>query len=119
MEEVVILDTGNVKVTNSRFIVDGQTYAMNGVTSVRNLLQKPDRRIPGLLIFLGFIAIPVHILISIVLWGIAGYIWFKQKPGHCVLLSTSSGEARALTSKDEDFVNKIIEAVNQAIIQRG
>jgi len=35
------------------------------------------------------------------------------------LLSSASGEADALTSKDSDFIFRIVKALNEAIIARG
>lgn len=34
MEEKVFFEHGSVKVTNARFVVDAQTFAMSNVTSV-------------------------------------------------------------------------------------
>ena len=35
MEETTFFNEGGLTVTNSRFVVPGQTYAMSGVTSIR------------------------------------------------------------------------------------
>lgn len=43
MDEKVFLNKGSVKVTNSRFIVNGQTYAMSNVTSVKTGVIKANR----------------------------------------------------------------------------
>ena len=41
MEEKIFFEQGSVSVTHSRFIVDGQTYAINNVTSVKTGSKKP------------------------------------------------------------------------------
>jgi hypothetical protein len=41
------------------------------------------------------------------------------KADHSVLLSVSSGEVRALTSKDGEFIGRVISALNSAIVFRS
>lgn len=49
-----------------------------------------------------------------------GIAWFiLNKPKYSVVLSSASGEAEALTSKDSDFISRIVKALNEAIIARG
>jgi hypothetical protein len=53
MQETVFFEYESVRITNTRFIVDGQTFAMNNITSVKPLEKKPNRILPILLIVLG------------------------------------------------------------------
>lgn len=121
MEELSIFEEGNVKVTNARFVVDGQTYAMNSVTSVRQFEKKPQRIWPisvflvGLVIaFGGGSGIFGSIVMAV---GVA--LWVIQRTEFSVLLSTASGEARALASKDGAYILRVVSALNTAIVQRG
>ena len=43
MQETIFFEHAGVKVTNARFMVHSQTYAMNGVTSVKSLVTPPSR----------------------------------------------------------------------------
>ena len=42
VQETTFFEQGNVKVTNARFIVPSQTYAMSGITSVKFYTEKPS-----------------------------------------------------------------------------
>ena len=120
MEEKNFLAEGAVTVTNARFIAGEQTFAMSGVTSVKSLQKNPSRILPGIL---GFIAIAAFVSGSII-GGIifaagAAAAWFLMKPTYSVLLFTASGETNALSSKDGEFINRVVGAVNNAIVHRG
>jgi hypothetical protein len=122
MEEKVFFDSNGVSVSNARFIVHGQTYAMNGVTSVKQAVTHPSRLGPIVLGIIGLIVLTSGgngviwggILLAVtVLW------WIKQKPEWIVVLNSSSGETQALTSEDRSYISGVIEALNQSIIHRG
>jgi hypothetical protein len=123
MSEQIFFDQGNVKVTNARFIVNSQTYAMSGVTSVKTGFAPPNRN--G-----AFGAIAVGLLMAYaadggmklvgVLIAAAG-IWFltQLKDTHSVYLSSASGEVQALSDTDEDYIGRVVGALNEALIHRG
>jgi Family of unknown function (DUF6232) len=120
MEEKFFFNSSNVSVSNARFMVRGQTYAMNGVTSVKQTVAHPSRVGP---IVLGLISLLVAFVGSLV-FGILGLIlavvwWINQKSIWYVILSSSSGETRALSSSDRGHIDGVIEALNQSIIYRG
>lgn len=119
MEETVVFEENNVKVTNTRFIVDGQTYAMNGVTSVKRFEKKPPRVLPVIVGIFGLATMAASIFVGIAILAAAYGIWVSQKEEYSVLLSTSSGAAQALTSKDRVYIERVIAALNEAIINRG
>jgi hypothetical protein len=123
MSEQIFFNQGNVKVTNARFIVNSQTYAMSGVTSVKTGFAPPNRN--G-----AFGAIIVGVLIALggdgatklfgVLMAAAG-IWYltQLKNTHSVYLSSASGEVQALSDTDETYIGNVVEALNEALIHRG
>ena len=119
MEEKNFLDENGVVVTNTRFIVSSQTYAMSGITSVKNSYQPPSRFFPvvlllvGLLCLVGAPAVGVILIVVAVLWLIG------QKTDYHVLLTTASGEAKALSSNNKEFIAKVVQALNDAIVARG
>jgi len=107
-----------------------QTYAMSGVTSVGAGTEYPSKKGPILAILFGaFIALCG--LISIAKGGIvalvigAGIIALgvfslkKKLPIHSVLLRSASGEQKATSSTDVNLIQRIISALNQAIVLRG
>jgi len=122
--EKEFLREGKVVVTNARFIVPSQTYAMSGVTSVKKNRQDPDRKLPIIMIILGLIIILVSqtsgsIITTILLIGLGIFILTKLKPTYIIALNTSGGEMKALSSKDQEYIDKIIKALNESIIHRG
>ena len=42
-----------------------------------------------------------------------------MKPVYHVLLATSAGETRALMTKNREYLNQVVQAVNEAMIHRG
>ena len=123
MREQVFFEHGNVKVTNARFVVDSQTYAMNGVTSVKSNVAPPNRTGAILAIGVGllmlFAAEGASKIIGLAL--VAGGAWFlsRLKATHSVYLSSASGEVQALSGTDESFIKSVIHALNEALIHRG
>jgi len=123
--EQVFLNERDVSVSNSRMMHKGQTYAMSGITSVKSYEKKPSRKGPIILIIIGVLMLvdglhePALLLGAIIF--LAGGIawWVLRKADYSVLLTSASGEMKAYTSKDKDFVIKIVNAVNDAIVHRG
>ena len=119
MEEKNILSENGVTVTNTRFIVPAQTYAMAGITSVKNFEEPPKRMYPigcgivGLLFLAGVPVLGVGLIVLAVFW------WIYQKTKYHVLLTTAGGEVKALSSQNGPFISKVIQALNDAIVARG
>lgn len=127
MEEHVFFDNGDVKVTNARFVSNGQTYVMSNVTSVKSLVEVPSRISPVVLVIIGAVISFFGLGNSSVnasIIGIAcvavGVLWFVNvKKKYFVSLATASGEKRALSSEDESFIDAIVNSLNDAIVHRG
>lgn len=124
MEETEFYKNGNVSITNARFMVGSTTYAMNGVTSVKRGQTNPSKVGPVIMAIIGIIVVfaaatlmSKAIGVVVVLLAIA---WFKAiKPDYIVFLNSSSGESQALSSKDEQYIDDVINSLNNAIIHRG
>lgn len=119
MEEQVFLDEKGVKVTNARFITYGKTQALAGITSVSTLVKNPNRLWPIILIILGGILA----FNGEIGWGVlslVGILWLVlQKSTYYVQLESASGISNALESKDKDFIFRVVDALNDAIVARG
>ncbi|MGB5158067.1 MAG: DUF6232 family protein [Desulfobacterales bacterium] len=121
-EEQIFLNENGVSVSNSRMMYEGQTHAMSGITSVKSFENKPSRKGPIILIVIGILALAGGkntIIGALIFLGGGIAWWIAQKAEYSVLLTSASGEAKAYTSKDGDFVRKIVNAVNEAIVHRG
>lgn len=121
--ETEFFNSENTVVTNARFIVDGQTYAMNGVTSVKQGIKPADKKTGIWLVVIGIILFLAASggakLIGLVLLGVGAWLIYKAKPIASVILQSSSGEVQALSSENLSFISNVVSALNQAIIHRG
>lgn len=118
--EMTFLQKDGVRVTNTRFIVPGQTFAMAGVTSVRSVKIEPNRKWAFVSIVFGglFLMIPSSRVLGLLLL-IAGTVWaVVVKPTFAVALNSASGEHHAITSSSTEYINSIVTALNEAIVYR-
>lgn len=126
MEEETFFNDGGLTVTNSRFIVPGQTYTMSGVTSIRAEQYTPSRKWPMIVMGFGVVGLfsAVDEGIGAGLFGLAiiaiGVAWWRSKKTiYTVVLSSASGESDAFSSADEEFIDGVVSALNDAIVSRG
>jgi hypothetical protein len=125
-EETTFFQSGDIAVTNARFIVGAQTFAMRGITSVQGIEQSPSYVAPVILALLGLI-LALNLFSGEIGLGILGLlilaasIWLftRRKPTFAVVLRTAGGELTAYQSKKRDHIAEIIHALNQAIISHG
>ena len=123
MTEEVFYENGDVKVTNARFVVGNQTYAMNGVTSVKNTVIPAKHALGIVLAVVGVLlllggggGVKIFGLVLVIMGGVIAYM---VKATHVIVLHSSSGETQALTSTDKTYIGSVIEALNQSLIHRG
>jgi hypothetical protein len=110
-------EDGGITVTKTRFVVEGQTFALAGITSVRGAEIAPSRAGPIALLIVGVLLLVVYVGILMVIGAV---VWlFLQKPTFAVVLTAAGGEVKAYNSSDRRFIGRVIEALTQAIIARG
>lgn len=122
MDEKIFFNKGNVSVSNSRFIVDGQTYAMSNVTSVKSGVKPPERGAAIIIAVIGLACLFGSgwvFVAGIVALAIAILAWIGSKAKYTVILNTSSGENQALVSEDKSYITNVISSLNEAIVSRG
>lgn len=122
MSEQTFLSENGITISNARFITPGQTYAMSGVTSVKSLRKNPSRKAPIILGIIGLIAMvagDTGIIVGVLLIAASIAWWVLNKATFTVVLSSASGEAQAYTSKDSQFITRVVNALNEAIVARG
>lgn len=138
MGEETFFNHDSVQVTKTRFITPGETYAVNGIISVKTT--QTTEKIPSPFkekiltfiltwVFLGIasgIARLIHqevvssLILLFLLFGSWGILRLKKTvPKHSVTLRTSSGEVKAFESRDSEFIQEVTKALDQAIIARG
>lgn len=119
MEEKTFFEHEGVKVTNARFVVDGQTFAMSNVTSI-NPVAQPGSWLGGVIVLLiGLVTLTQNAFFGVPVVALAIYYLSKQKTTYHVMLRTSGGETKALTTHQKEYLKKVVSALNEAIVYRG
>jgi hypothetical protein len=119
MDEKIFFEHEDVKVTSARFISGGQTYAMSNVTSVKGFEKMPARFWGIVILLFGLIVAAISLVPGVIIAACAAAYLYLQKPIFHVLLSTSAGETKALVTYQRDYLNRVISAINDAIVSRG
>jgi hypothetical protein len=131
--DCIFLDEGGILVTKTRFVSGAQTFALANISSVRGVEAGPNRIGFVFLILIGvFISLGgtscvsdapwpgrVLIVIGIAIVCMAIVAMCRQRPLFVVMVISSGGEMEAYSSHDKDFMARVINALNQAIISRG
>lgn len=132
--ETTILEEGEIKITNLRAIFGDKTYAVSNISAVE-MQSKPPSLFPALIGILGgvlvLIAIPsllnnrtwdnnyTALVIGLVL-AIYSFLTVRAaKTQYIISFTSSSGEVKAFASPNEEQINRIVQALNDAIIQKG
>ncbi len=118
-EEKIFLDEKGVKVTNARFVTFAKTHTLAGITSVSSFVVPPKRKGPIVVAALGLISLIFAWYVGIILIALAVAWWISQKNIYQVVLSSASGSEDALSDRDSEFIGRVVNALNEAIIHRG
>lgn len=118
MEKTFFQDAG-ATVTNARFMTNGQTHAMSGITSVQEVTNEPMHGWPILLGAIGLVVCATNVAMGIAILIGAVFWWYSQKATYTVTIRTSAGELKALTDTDGVRVQRIVQALNEAIVYRN
>ena len=110
-----------VTVTQSRYITQSKTYAMRNISSVHVFEIEKSKAVPILMILLGlpFLLSRNVFWIGLILIGLGILLLFNIKNEYTVRISTNAGEADSTISKDKEYIQKIVNALNEAMIHRG
>ena len=118
MDEQIFFNNNGVKVTNARFIVDANTYAIRNITSTAAWSQSQRWILGAILILIGLASFKDATGIGIFLFLIAAVVLYLGRPVHYVRLHTSGGEVKAVKSYDMEYVRQVVQALNEAIISQ-
>ncbi|MGE8513441.1 MAG: DUF6232 family protein [Chryseobacterium culicis] len=119
--ETIFYHDSSIKVTQSRFITNSKTYTMRNISSVYifEIIKSKNKAL--LLIVIGFILLfsKEFLWMGIIILILAFWWFFTIKNQYAVRISTNAGEVNSIVSKDRDYIQKIVNALNEAIIHRG
>ena len=135
MSEETLYSDNSVSVTTTRVVITGTTYALRNITSVKMVKTIPSIGCAVMLLILGGIflvgslgmaadssqrdkapaifafLLGVGIAAAVILWLL------KRRHSYHVAIASASGEGHALTSKDKDYIEKIVASINEAIVR--
>ena len=122
-EERVLFQKSGIFVSNSRFVVASQTFAMRNITSVRVGKETPAIAVPGFLILLGialaligFISGGVPLGVIGVAFLVIGVYWaWNKKDIFKVVLTTNAGDVVAYESYDAQHIADVVKSLNDSI----
>jgi hypothetical protein len=129
IHEVIIFEEGKVKITNLRAVIGTKTYTLSDITSVT----RKKRKTGDTDFFWWWVSGALFIIISAVdlayLWcfDIIGLMFFlgalgkarAAKTVYVVKIGSSSGERNVLEAYDRQYIKRIVNAMNEAIVCRG
>ena len=133
-EEKIFLDADEMFVSNTRVVIKGTTYSTANITSVTKTVTFAKKGGPITILLLGGFSIlasfsafadegfgvGISTLFIAFLILTAGLFWYRsRKDSYRVIFATAAGETEALRSINEETIDKIISAVNEAIVARG
>jgi len=118
VEEQVFFNHDGVQVTNARFVVDANTYAIRNITSTAAWSQPQKWVVAVLCALIGLAFVFNAPPIGAVFIVAAGLFFYFGRPMHFVHLRTSGGEVKAVKSRDLEFVKQVVAALNNAIISQ-
>jgi len=137
-KEKVFYQNHGVLITNKRAVFDTTTYVVRNISSVTaDTSEKTTEKVFGILLLVGgisllafwaiaFISDPQYItalsLVCCPLAGlstaIGGVLLYTAKKTFHVSLVLSSGEIRVLSSQNEEFIDEVLDALDEALVER-
>ncbi len=123
MEEQAFFEEGYVTVTRSRIVIGNQTYPVANITSIRTDTVHPNLLGPflvgifGATLLIGGISESAGAsLFGAALIALSVFLWKRAGATYTIFFGTAGGERRALESEDADYVVRVAEAIDQALI---
>ena len=129
-----------VKITNSQAIIMGKTYSMTNIISADMEIKSPNSNVAisfaviGILLMLcsGFsVGVELYdsndfkntligvIVIGLILVIIGFWIGFTSKKSFCLKIGIALEEKIVMKSKNKEYIQEIVDSINQAITERG
>lgn len=122
MQKRHAFNEGSVRVSQHRFIVEGLIFELTDIQSVELAVVKPRQILAVAMLLLGVWLLqdegPLFVLggVAVVL-GIAAAM--AAAPKYAVILHTNAGVHRVLLSKDLAWIERVVQALDAAMIDRA
>lgn len=129
MAETTYFQEGNVLITNIRAVLGTTTYPVANITSVSVGTIPPNRMIGVIIAIVGGLMAACSfgggrnmlggIIVGLIILAIGILIAVLQKTRYVVKIGSAGAEKDGLVSTDQAYIQRVVEAMNQAIIKRG
>jgi len=127
--ETAYYDKDEIFVSNKRIVLGSKTYILDNITSVDLRYIYPNLSAGSMLVLLGIVFFSLGIFLATI--HILGFIFIlggvlvaiigaiiRNQIVYLVCLGSSSGEIDAMSSDDKQALSEIVDAINQAIIEK-
>jgi hypothetical protein len=118
-EEKVFYDQGNVLVSNKRVVSQCTTYTLQNTASVGAGADSPGKMGGILVILIGLASFTANPFFGVPVIVIGVWYLYKRRKSYLVVLRDASGETNALRSYDWAEIERIVSALNHAIVERA
>ena len=121
MDSHNFFENGKVTISESQFIVENQVFMLDNVSSIKIETPPPSRRLSGNIAIIGALCLSLDglfFIVGLMLLAVSAFLWKKTKSQQTIILNTLAGEKQTLTSDDEEYIQKVFSALNQALISR-
>jgi len=127
-EEQAYFSDDKVTITKTHATIDGKPYTVGDISSVQMAKRPPARNLPITLIAIGFMSglaafggesrfLYGSVAVMFLVLGVLLFV--SQHDRYAVQINLTSGKVDALLSRDQEYVQRIVDALNQAITERG
>lgn len=138
--EIVYLSDNTVHITSTRAVLSGKTFTMANISSVSTGIRSPYTALGGFLFLLGLPALSIVaiktygtespaisqssetlrlVLLAFSLVMLVSGLAIGTYRQYVVEVGSSSGETDVIFSNDKRYIDDIVNAMNQAILERG
>ena len=117
--EKVFLAEDGVRITSTRAILGGKTYALRNISSVSLEEIPADTATANAMILWGLILSLCTCGLTLILSIIGAVMLSNAKPSYAVRLASNAGEHHALISNDQEQIEAIVKAIEEAMIAYG
>ncbi len=140
MKERAIPDEKEVQITSTQIITSRATHSLSDVTSVETSYRPPRKLIAYFLLWVGgllslfLLTLGTHarggdtyFFVAALFLSLSGLVLFflgirslkRAKPVHTAVLATSLGAKESISSEDPELIQRVVEAVEEAMDARG
>lgn len=119
MDENILFNQADIKISSQHLNVHGKTYALSDIQFVESRLVEPKRIAALILLFCGL----ALLLDEGSLFALGGFCvllgivcWVSGGAKYSVVIHTAAGEHRVITTNDRLFTEKVIHALDTAML---